>query len=73
MVGTLALLSDDPLRPGVSVELNCSFARAVKVGEMVTIKGKVEKTGKRLGYTSVTLYNDKDEVIALGRHVKAFQ
>jgi acyl-coenzyme A thioesterase 13 len=73
VVGTLALLSTDPLRPGVSVELNCSFARAAKIGETVKIVGKVEKTGKRLGYTTVTLYNAKEEVVALGRHVKAFQ
>ena len=34
VVGTIALLSVDPTRPGVSVEINASYCSAAKAGEV---------------------------------------
>ncbi len=55
VVGTLALLANDPKRGGVSVEINVNYLSAVKVGEKVTVTGKVLKTGKSLGFTQVDI------------------
>jgi acyl-coenzyme A thioesterase 13 len=55
VVGTMALLTKDPLRPGVSVDLNVTYLAAAKLGETVRIVGKVLKSGKRLGFTEVSI------------------
>lgn len=79
----MALLTLDPLRAGVSIDLNVTFVAAAKVGEKVRIVGTVLKSGKRLGFTEVTLYKAKEgasggeggedgmQVVATGRHTKA--
>lgn len=51
VVGTLALLGRDPLRPGVSVEMNQTFVRAARAGDVLHCRGHVIKTGARLGFT----------------------
>ncbi len=51
VVGTLALLSMDATRPGVSVEMNQSFLRSAGTGERLLIEGRVLKAGKKLGFT----------------------
>lgn len=72
IVGTLALLSLDPTRAGVSVELNVSFASAAKAGETVVVEGRVLKAGKKLGFTEVDVRRASDgALIATGRHTKA--
>jgi acyl-coenzyme A thioesterase 13 len=71
VVGTMALLSVDPLRAGVSVELSTSFVSAAKVGESVRVVGKVVKTGKSLGFTQVDIFRTSDgKPVATGRHTK---
>eukprot|EP00501_MAST-03F_sp_TOSAG23-6_P000497 GSMAST32.ASY1.ANO1.511.1 assembled CDS len=70
IVGTLALLSVNPLKPGVSVELNTSFCSPAKTGETIKIEGRVLKSGKTLGFTEVKL-KVGDRLIATGRHTKA--
>jgi acyl-coenzyme A thioesterase 13 len=40
VVGTIALLTKDPTKPGVSVELNTTFVRAAKAGETVVVTGR---------------------------------
>lgn len=71
VAGTLALLSLDTARPGVSVELNSSFVAAAKAGEKIRIVASVLKTGKRLGFTHVDIYGADDRLCATGRHTKA--
>lgn len=53
VVGTMALLSQDPTKPGVTVEMSTSFIAAAKSGTTVRIEGKVLKSGARLGFTQV--------------------
>ncbi len=72
IVGTLALLTKDPTKAGVTVELNCSYASAAKAGETVEVIGVVLKTGKKLGFTQVDIKRKSDgKLIATGRHTKA--
>ena len=73
IVGTLALLSQDPLRGGVSVDLNVSYCAAAKVGQPLTITGRCLKLGGRLGFTEVEVRTQTEErtLIATGRHTKA--
>ena len=69
--GTLAILSKDKTKPGVSVELNVSFCSAAKAGSKVAIEGKLLKLGRNLAFTEVVLYDyDTRKVIATGRHTK---
>ena len=72
VVGTLALLSLDQGRPGVSVELNTSFIAAAHANEMVRVVGSVLKVGKRLGFTQVDILGADGRLCATGRHTKAF-
>jgi acyl-coenzyme A thioesterase 13 len=72
VLGTMALLTRDPKRAGVSVELNCSFCAPAKMNERIRVHGKVLKYGKTLGFTEVTVSRISDGVmVATGRHTKA--
>ena len=72
VVGTMALLSRDAGRPGVSIEMSQTFCAAAKVGERVTVVGTVLKAGGRLGFTQVEVRRADDAVVAVGRHTKMF-
>lgn len=67
----MALLSKDPTRAGVSVEINTSYLASVPVGEEVTIVGTLLKGGRRLGFTSVNIYRADGKMAVTGRHTKA--
>lgn len=72
VVTTIALLGVDPLRAGVSVDLNVSFTAAAKLGEPLRIVARVLRTGKRLGFTEAQIFRASDGVlVATGRHTKA--
>ncbi len=70
--GTLAALSVDPSRPGVSTDMTQSFLRAAKIGEKIYISGFCEKSGQRLAYTSVTINSGGFDgpLLVAGRHTK---
>lgn len=71
--GTLALLSKDQNKPGVSVELNVSFCSAAPAGSSIEIEGKVVKYGKSLAFTQIDMYDKiSRRQIATGRHTKYF-
>ncbi|XP_067936301.1 acyl-coenzyme A thioesterase 13-like [Watersipora subatra] len=69
-VSTVALLTSEPYKPGVSVELSVSYLRAVPLGENITIDAKTVKTGKTLSFLAVDLLDSKDRIIAQGKHTK---
>jgi acyl-coenzyme A thioesterase 13 len=77
VVGTMALLSVDPTRAGVSVDLNVTFLAAAKAGERITVEARVLRSGKRLGFTEVEIFKagaaagDARVLVATGRHTKA--
>ena len=55
VVGTMALLSKDPTRAGVSIEMNQTFCAAAKVGDRVALFGTVLRHGRTLGFTEVRI------------------
>ena len=72
LVGTLALMTKDVTKAGVSVDLNVSFTSAVKAGDSVRIIGRVLKLGGKLGFTTVDIYRESDsKLVVSGRHTKA--
>ena len=73
VVGTMAILSLDVTKPGVSVDLNVSFVSAAKSGERVVIKGTCHKLGRKLGFTEVRIESEDGTLVATGRHTKAFR
>lgn len=74
VVGTLALLALDPSRPGVSVELQTTYIAGAKRGETLVAEGWVNKTGRMLAFTEVSIRTkgDQGRLIATGKHLKAF-
>ena len=74
VVGTLALLSVDPTRAGVSIEMNQSFCSAAKVGQRLVLSGEVLKYGRSLAFTEVHLRKNgvAGPLVAVGRHTKMF-
>lgn len=73
VVGTLALLTKDHNKPGVSLDLNVTYIQAAQIGDKITCKGKVLKLGNSFGFTEVELFRESDgKLIATGRHTKAF-
>jgi len=71
IVGTMALLTLDHERAGVTVDLNASYTNAARVGDTLMIEGRVLKTGKTLGFTEVTINRKSDgKLVAKGRHTK---
>ena len=73
VVGTLAALSVDPARPGVSVEMSQTFLRPAPLGMQLFIEGKCLKSGKKLAFTDVEIRaNTFDgQLIVVGQHTKA--
>ncbi len=72
VVGTLAILCRDPLRAGVSVDLNASYLSPAKVGDTITITGRLLKLGGKLAFAEVTIVSQATgKLVATGRHTKA--
>jgi acyl-coenzyme A thioesterase 13 len=71
IVGTMCLLTHDPLRPGVSVEINSSYISSAKIGQKILIEGRVLKTGRTLGFAQVDIKSEDGKMLVSGRHVKA--
>ena len=74
VAGTLALLSVDPTRPGISIEMNQTFCAPAKVGDEIMVRGTVLRYGRSLGFTQVDIFhgNETGPLVATGRHTKAF-
>jgi acyl-coenzyme A thioesterase 13 len=75
VVGTIAVLTIDPRRAGVSVELNTSFLSSAPGGSTVEIEGTAHRVGRKLAFTSVDIFlrldNGERKLVATGRHTKA--
>ena len=69
----MALLTKDPHRAGVSIEMNTSFLSAASKGDKLRVVGRVLKYGKRMGFTEIEISRAEDDrIVAIGRHTKAF-
>jgi len=72
VVGTLALMSKDASRPGVSVDIGVSYMAAAKEGDVVDVEGKVLRMGQKLGFTQIDFRRRSDGAhLATGTHTKA--
>jgi len=71
IVGTMAALTVDPLRPGVSVDMAISFLSAARVGDRVRIEGRCLRSGSKLAFTEVKLFQESGKLVATGTHTKA--
>ena len=81
VVGTLALLSVDPSKAGVSVEMNQTFCSAAKVGEKLLVTGRSLRCGRSLAFAEVEVRKwptgreaegALPPLVAVGRHTKMF-
>ena len=73
VLGSMALLTKDHTRAGVSVDMNMTFCSAARVGETLSLTGSVLRYGKSMGFTNIVIARQRDgAVIATGRHTKAF-
>jgi len=70
--GTLALITADrDSRPGVSTDLNVSWFAPAPGGSTVIAEATVLKVGKTLGFVSVDIRREDDNVlVAQGRMTK---
>ena len=74
VMGTMALLSQDPTRAGVSVDMNQTFCGAAKMGARLLLRGRVLKAGRSMGFTEVAITDKASgRLLATGRHTKALQ
>lgn len=74
IAGTLAALSVDSSRPGVSVDMAQTFLRPAKIGERLYIVGTCLKSGKKLAFTDVEIRGSASAdgpLLVVGRHTKA--
>ncbi|XP_061167802.1 acyl-coenzyme A thioesterase 13-like [Saccostrea echinata] len=70
-VSTWALMTSQRQVPGVSVDLNVSFMKPVKVGEDIVIDADTLKIGKTLAFCSVDIKLKNDgSLLAQGKHTK---
>ena len=71
--GGIAIASTGMERTGVSTDIHVSYVSSAKLGDVLTIEGKVSKVGKNLGFTTVTVYKgngDDQRIVAHGTHTK---
>ena len=73
IVGTLACLSVDPTRPGVSVNMTQAYMRAARIGETLFVTGRCLKSGKTLAFTEIEVRSTSHTgpLVATGTHTKA--
>ncbi|TPX33073.1 hypothetical protein SmJEL517_g03908 [Synchytrium microbalum] len=69
-LGSLAIASNGPAYAAhVSVDINTTFIAGANLGEILELEGVVDKLGKSLAFTSVSV-KVGNKVVALGRHTK---
>jgi len=71
--GGMAIASTGLEKTGVSTDIHVSYVSSAKLGDVLTIEGKVSKVGRNLGFTTVTIYKGEGEnqsIVAHGTHTK---
>ena len=72
VIGSLALVTGDQHgRYGVSTDLNVTWLAPVPEGEWMLVEARMLKMGKTLGYVTVDIRRESDDVLAVqGRMTK---
>lgn len=71
--GGMAIASTGLEKTGVSTDIHISYVSSAKLGDVLTIEGKVSKVGRNLGFTTVTISKgegDNMSIVAHGTHTK---
>ena len=70
---TMAIMSlDTKNRANVSADLSISFVRGGSLNTEIFILSQVDKLGKQLAFSNACVYNNTFNLIASGKHLKAF-
>ncbi|XP_074642019.1 acyl-coenzyme A thioesterase 13-like [Tubulanus polymorphus] len=70
-VSTVALMSTEQGNPGVSVDMNITYMKAVPLGQEIIIDAKTLKVGRSTAFLTVDIKNKSDgSLVAQGRHTK---
>ncbi|KAJ3388090.1 hypothetical protein HDU92_001635 [Lobulomyces angularis] len=56
----------------VSTDIGCSYVKSCKLGDEVTVKADLVHMGRTMGFSKVTLFNSKEEILAFGHHTLMF-
>ncbi|KAG8529973.1 uncharacterized protein KY384_005455 [Bacidia gigantensis] len=68
--GSLALASNGLYATGVSTDLNVTYLKAGKIGDLLRAEVICDKLGKNLAFTTSSFFSSKGELIARGSHTK---
>lgn len=71
--GGMAIASTGMEQTGVSTDIHVSYVSTAKLGDVLTIEGKLNRLGRNLAFTSVTIFKgegDNQQVVATGTHTK---
>lgn len=71
--GGMAIASTGMEKTGVSTDIHVSYVSSAKLGDTLTIEGRVSKVGRNLGFTTVTIYKgegDDQQIVCHGTHTK---
>jgi len=69
-ISSLAFVTMDDGKAGVSIDINVSYLKAVQPGEVITIKSDVIKGVGTIRSATVDIFNEQQQVVASGRHSK---
>lgn len=71
--GGMAIASTGMDKTGVSTDIHVSYVTSAKLGDVLTIEGRVSRVGKNMGFTTVTILKGEGankSVVAHGTHTK---
>jgi acyl-coenzyme A thioesterase 13 len=68
--GGMAIASTGAEKSGVSTDIHISYLNPAKVGDTLTIEGKVSKHGRSLAYTTVEVRRGDGAIVCSGLHTK---
>lgn len=71
--GGMAIASTGLQNTGVSTDIHVSFVSSAKLNDILTIEGKVDRLGRNMAFTTVTIYKGEGEnksVVVTGSHTK---
>lgn len=71
--GGMAIASTGLQVTGVSTDIHVSYVSQAKLGDVLTIEGKVSRLGRNMAFTTVTIFKGEEEkkaVVATGTHTK---
>lgn len=71
IITSLAVFAHPRQGKGVSVNLNVSYLKPAKLGDLIVIEGTTDKAGRTLAYLSCKIYHkESGDVVATASHCK---